>query len=178
MSTGVVAPPREHCEEWWEGAGVASIEPPKPKQPARKIDPSGRAAVSVLEDALDLAVEAGLTDWEKRRVIDSLITRRFFHVAENPLQVEALGLIDRWEAETSRLGSMQAAKRSDLYRELLNLDSEPVIRAALERLSKGSSPHVLVLLGDVAGAVPAATETTVDGAVKIWLDWGSRQGMI
>ena len=76
------------------------------------------------------------------------------------------------------MGSNQASKRSNNYETLTSLNRDVVIKASLARLEKGASPHVLALLGELAGAAPAAAETTVAGASHAWLDWGRRQGFL
>ncbi len=176
MSTGVIAPPTELHEDWWDGEPVYSTSDNEPRrQSGGNADVSRRSAVTVLEDALDLAVEAGL-DWQKREAIDTLISRAFQGIEIS--QTEISTLLDQWEVETSRYGSVAAAKHSYAYQELLRMDSASVIRAALKRLADGPSPHLLMLLEETAGAAPASSETTVAGAAEVWLDWGRRQGLV
>jgi hypothetical protein len=164
-------------QQWWDEMDVEILdaEASAPVQGAT----SRRGVVSLLGDALDLAVEDGGLDWNKRRAIeDILISPLFANAFERLPQIEAEQLLESWENEAARLGSIQASKRSDIYATLTSLNQDAVIKASLTRLEKGASPHVLALLGELAGAAPAATETTVAGASHAWLDWGRRQGFL
>lgn len=176
MSTGVVAPPRDQQEDWWE-VELETTTDIEARRPAAKEGVSSGSAVAALEDALDLAIEAGVTDWEKRRAIEALIAHRIYQSPE-VTHAEILALLDEWERETGRLGSIHAAKCGHAYSRLLETDSTSVIRVALGRLERqGASPHLLMLLEEIAGAAPAASETTVAGAARAWIDWGRRQGL-
>jgi hypothetical protein len=184
MSTGTLSVPRvDTQEDWWSShefelvADTSSADPDS-TQATSQADVSTRAAVAVLGSALDLAVERGITNWSERRIIDALISSRMLRQSSRTGRDITERLLISWEKETGHLGSLAAARGADAYQELMSRDSVEVIGVALDKLNQTASPHILMLLEDLAGAAPASLETSVSGAAQAWISWGKRQGFV
>ncbi len=85
-------------------------------------------------------------------------------------------LAERWKEETRLLSSMSKKILNTSYLRIIGLGPRalPLILRELKR----EPAYWFYALSSIAGEDPAAEETSFDGAVRAWLEWGAARHLL
>lgn len=85
-------------------------------------------------------------------------------------------LADEWIADTLILSSIQKIVLHPAYQRIIGMGAG-VLPHILDRL-RSEPNHWFWALRAITGEDPAANETTIEGASRVWLEWGVSRGYV